>query len=203
MIGRIPKATDNYAFTNSHRIGSPCWVDPKAVQLDVWHRVKDPATGQEDGHCQRTGMRSLRQVFADLKRKLDLIVCPECGWMRKRKQNDCCTPCLKCKAETYWYIDEYFHGPDVDALVPHNFRWIACYAVTGGSEGHYIHIDFMVPVDMITAEEGEYGDPEHKHDVSVNHCGLWRMVRLALGKTFRGMDHACDIARRCAVLLGA
>jgi len=62
------------------------------------------------------------------------------------------------------------------ALIP-NPRWIACYAVTGGSEGHYVH------VDLIGSEEAR------------------KLVFLC--KTFEGMDHAYKIAQRCAELLGA
>lgn len=58
-----------------------------------------------------------------------------------------------------------------------DLRWIACYAVTGNSEGHYVH------VDLIGSE------------------GQRRLVFLC--KTFEGMDHAYKIAQRCAELLGA
>lgn len=46
---------------------------------------------------------------------------------------------------------------------PLDYHWIAVFAVTGGSEGHYVH------VEAITGEKREL---------------------LFLGKTFRGMDNA-------------
>lgn len=82
-------------------------------------------------------------------------------------------------------IDEYF---DIDPEVrrngfcgllqwPDNIHWIACYAVTGGSEGHYIHIDLI--------------DRDGNRTLTF------------LGKTFQGMQHARCIADRCADELGA
>lgn len=71
----------------------------------------------------------------------------------------------------HWSAEDY-HRP-----WPKRWCWIACYAVTGGSEGHHIHID------VITGQ--------HKRKLEI------------LGKTFRGMEHALKIANRCAVLLGA
>lgn len=74
--------------------------------------------------------------------------------------------------------DEYgfsVHGND--PMWPIHYAWVACYAVTGGNEGHYIHID------AITKE------------------GTRRLM--SLGKTFQGMDHALLIANACARHLGA
>ncbi len=79
-------------------------------------------------------------------------------------------------------VDEYFapglaiDGPALDALVPRGARRVACWAATGGSEGHYVHVELVYP---------------------------GRRVRLALGKTFLGWDHAWAIAKRAAELLGA
>jgi hypothetical protein len=89
-------------------------------------------------------------------------------------------------------VDEYFHldsdiqyAPNrADIEWPSRIRWLACYAVTGGSEGHYVHIDALML-------EGE-GRDQHL------------VVRpLFLGKTFQGMVHAQAIAAKCAELLGA
>ena len=60
---------------------------------------------------------------------------------------------------------------------PLHYAWVACYAVTGGSEGHYIHID------VITRDDTR------------------RLI--TLGKTFEGMDRALAIANACARHLGA
>ncbi len=89
-------------------------------------------------------------------------------------------------------IDEYFNAASrfpgmepntpgyrlgLDSVWPEDAKWVACYAVTGGAEGHYIHVDVI------------------RND---------RTSDLAfLGKTFQGMDHARKIANACADLLGA
>lgn len=70
-------------------------------------------------------------------------------------------------------IDEYFHSlaaqDDGPVLWPFKARWIAVYAVTGGSEGHYVHVDAL--------ENDE------------------KRTNLFLAKTFRGYDHAIEIVR--------
>ena len=58
-----------------------------------------------------------------------------------------------------------------------DFWGLACYAVTGGSEGHYVHVDALM----------KGGARES----------------LLIGKTFGGMAEAQAVAARCAVLLGA
>jgi hypothetical protein len=63
------------------------------------------------------------------------------------------------------------------------YRWIACFAVTGASEGHYIHVDLI----------GTQG-PHDAADARLN---------LFLGKTLDGMERACEIATLLAHLLGA
>lgn len=86
-------------------------------------------------------------------------------------------------------VDEYFsiqrHGGSYMDEPAGNlrFRWVSCYAVTGGSEGHYVH------VDLVTDGYGAKGEAECRHLASV--------------KTFQGMEHAQKIAARCAQLLGA
>ena len=81
-------------------------------------------------------------------------------------------------------IDEYFSvsGQSDQPFwnLVESYRWIACYAVTGGSEGHYIHIDLI-----------------HGYD----HDWTGRVVHLITGKTFQGLAHAQKIANRCAELL--
>ena len=77
-------------------------------------------------------------------------------------------------------LDEYFSlvcrwDVDVTSSWPERYRWIACYPVTGDSEGHYVHIDIIY------------------HDQS--------RQMFVLAKTFQGMNHAWQIARRVAELL--
>ena len=86
-------------------------------------------------------------------------------------------------------IDEYFspneqpcRGKIFETIERGSYRWIACYAVTGGSEGHYIHIDAV----------SGYSDG------NVGEC-----LHLLTGKTFLGLDHAIKIAGRCTQLLAS
>ena len=81
-------------------------------------------------------------------------------------------------------IDEYF---DLCIETDQTFwslvekhRWIACYAVTGGSEGHYVHVDLV-------------------HGYDCDYTG--KALHLITGKTFLGLAHALKIANRCAELL--
>ncbi len=81
-------------------------------------------------------------------------------------------------------IDEYFSVPNM-AEQPFlellkSYRWIACFAVTGGSEGHYIHVDLIGGYDL---------------------DGTGTALHLFTGKTFLGLAHAHTIANRCAELL--
>lgn len=81
-------------------------------------------------------------------------------------------------------IDEYLIiEPHVgtDDRIPKDFLWFACYAVQGGSEGYYIHVDARL---------------RERTTSSITH------VPLFLGKTFMGEAHAWEIARACARILG-
>jgi hypothetical protein len=63
------------------------------------------------------------------------------------------------------------------------YRRIAVFPVTGGSEGHYVHLGIIEP----------------------NTHGLERQTyrTIGLAKTFRGWDHACRISAAAARLLQA
>jgi hypothetical protein len=80
--------------------------------------------------------------------------------------------------------DEYAFGSgglrDSAAKFPKKWQFIACFAVTGGSEGHYVHIHVMRP-------DGEEG----------------RQACISFAKTFRGMEFAQRCAAACARHLGA
>lgn len=91
---------------------------------------------------------------------------------------------LRAVLESEDLIDEYF-SVSIDTDPPfcklvENHRWIACYAVTGGSEGHYIHIDLI-------------------HGYDQDWSG--KALHVITGKTFLGLGHAQRIANRCAELL--
>lgn len=76
-------------------------------------------------------------------------------------------------------VDAYFVLANAqersDVRWPVDSHWIAVFPITGGSEGHYIHVEAI-------ARDGS------------------RQL-LYLGKTFKGMDHAWQIARKLGDLL--
>lgn len=89
---------------------------------------------------------------------------------------------LEAVLQAEGFIDEYFLASfsveaKMDEPFPRNVRWPAAWAVTGGSEGHYIHVDLV------------FSDGRHEP--------------IALGKTFAGWDHAWAMAKRIAEILGA
>ena len=81
-------------------------------------------------------------------------------------------------------IDEYFdlciETDQTYFSLVEDYRWTACYAVKGGSEGHYIHVDLVQGYDC-------------------DYKGT--SLHLVTGKTFLGLGHAMKIANRCAELL--
>lgn len=100
-------------------------------------------------------------------------------------------------------VDEYFSGPrdwrseelGPSDQWPENVRWVACYAVTGGSEGWYIHIDLIRELDL-PPETDAFGAAKRPRSVKTAST-------IMLGKTFQGMEHAQKIAAKVAQLLGA
>ena len=81
-------------------------------------------------------------------------------------------------------IDEYFSVSNMAEQpfwkLVESYRWIACHPVTGGSEGHYVHVDLICGYDQ-------------------DWTG--KVLHLFTGKTFLGLAHAQEIASRCAELL--
>lgn len=110
--------------------------------------------------------KTVRQVYK--------CVCRALRVMGLDGQDDACLE--------YFDLDRY---PPRDSQewwkVRGEYRRVACYAVTGGNEGHYIHVDFVGPTN-----------PELSARVSV-----------MLGKTFCGMEHATKVASALSCLLGA
>lgn len=62
-------------------------------------------------------------------------------------------------------------------------RWFACYAVTGTSEGHYIHIDRIYQAEPYDRK--------------------WTHEPIFLAKTFGGYSGACALAAYLGARLGA
>lgn len=118
---------------------------------------------EKKGYLIYTGNISIKEVYKQLKERLE---------------KDGLLP------------DEYFsiscsYDYKEDAPFPDNYRWIACYAVTGGSEGHYIHVDILAPLELSPIK-------------TIRESKL-----IYLGKTFQGFDFAARVAVACAKHLGA
>ncbi|MBD1995369.1 hypothetical protein H6G00_01820 [Leptolyngbya sp. FACHB-541] len=69
-------------------------------------------------------------------------------------------------------------GTGRDEMIPRH-KWIACFPVTGGSEGHYIHIDL----------------------ISFDGNGNQTTKPLFVAKTFEGWDVAAVFAALCGRIL--
>jgi hypothetical protein len=70
---------------------------------------------------------------------------------------------------------------EVPAIWPELYR-LACFPVRGGSEGHYVHIELIIPT---------------------NESGKREAVCISFAKAFQGMEFAGRVAAACARLLGA
>ena len=68
-----------------------------------------------------------------------------------------------------------------DAPWPNGARWIACYAVAGANEGHYVHVDAI-----------------HTHPY-----GRAVVQQLLIVKVLTGREHALAIAAVCTRVLQA
>ena len=87
--------------------------------------------------------------------------------------------------------ENYSGGQEASKQPWPKYRWIACYAVIGSNEGHYVHIDVVYKDNDVIV------DPHGKNQ----EVSCQRMM--FLGKTFAGFDKAWDIARACARHLAA
>lgn len=190
-------------------------IMPDPIQLDVYRYVlKD---GQPTGYVKRERMRTLDEVYADLYAALMIAVCDKCGAERKLKdgrrgEDWAGDEHKKCGGTYKVLIDEYMSGPHCEWWkgesrdVPKDYRGVACYAVTGGSEGHYVHCEFYSDVEVVKVSSYEYSSCDFGEAKKVRPIAghrLQTITRLALIKTFRGMEHAQALAARCAKLLGA
>ena len=83
---------------------------------------------------------------------------------------------------TDYQIDKATKLKDVLAI---HFNWIAVWAVPGGSEGHYIHVEL---VGEAQAQEDRIAGRK------VSRC-------IFLGKTFMGLDHAMDVVKALTTMV--
>ena len=119
---------------------------------------------EKKGYLIHTGNISIKEVYKQLKERLekeDLL------------------------PEEYFSISCDHHYKE-NATFPNDYKWIACYAVTGSSEGYYTHIDVLVPREV----PGQIGM-------------ILESRLLYLGKTFQGFDFAARVAAACSKHLGA
>ncbi len=97
---------------------------------------------------------------------------------------------------------------------PKDYSRVVVFPVTGGSEGHYIHIAVIAPIDPEAIQKALNAvrlDSSPLAKTVDRHLGeFFLFLRrhqgiqdLALAKTFRGWGHACRIANAAATLLGA
>ena len=120
---------------------------PIPIELDAWYGTE---VFSDDGQLIEVRPKTLQQVYTYLRDGLGDLV-DEYFSIAADSENHCADP---------W---------------PQGYRWIAVFPVTGGSEGHYVHVE------------------------RIQHDGSRDLVFLA--KTFLGMEHAWRIARRLGDLL--
>ena len=140
------------------------------VVLELWEPVP---TGAHAGRVKRVSGRALGEIYRDVSESL-------------------------CAGDL---VDEYFSGPATwrsdgltpDSPWPDGLHLVGVYAVTGGSEGWYVHVDLMRGENIELKATTKFG--EH----------LVRHIRTAstvmLGKTFQGMEHAQKMVAAIAALL--
>lgn len=133
------------------------------IQTEIWRRVLD-VEGKPSGRIFRVAGRPVAEVARDLCNELERLnlIDEYAGVGHEYKYDN-----AKC--------------PDTPTDWPDNLHNIACYAVIGGSEGHYVHVDMVLTAN--------------RPNTRAQH------VCLALIKTFRGMGHAREIAAKCYYLL--
>lgn len=135
--------------------------DPKTVQLEIYRNVLSPE-GKPTGYIKRVENRKLKDILEDLIKKLG----------EDYKELD------------YFGFSSIIERKDREQVAwPEKWRWIACYAVRGDSEGYYIHVDVIFS------------------DGTRDSNGTREM--LFLGKSLSGMDLALRVANKCAKYLGA
>jgi len=132
-------------------------MNTDTIPLELWEpKLNDDGT--PTGTLRRVRYRTSMEVLADVKAKAADVL-------------------TDCEYVALW------HGQnDPNAEIPAHYR-VVVYAMTGGSEGHYAH------VDLYTQEDDGNGRYVTK---------VWGLLFV---KTFMGMEHARVIANRLADLM--
>jgi hypothetical protein len=141
-------------------MGEPEARKPYELVLEDWAPVVEKATGESVGLMRRVKGRPLAEILKKLSSGLQ-----DAGLI----------------------VDEYFDvSPDaryeqkLDEW-PENAWRILCFAVEGGSEGHYVHVDVLL--------QQPYAPPKY--------------VSMFLLKTFLGLEHALRLSNELTRLLHA
>jgi len=100
---------------------------PTQIQLETW--APDP---ERPGYLKFESTPSYRDVFRQLAAALE----------SEELIDEYFSPAIEL--ETGDRDHPHTDGGRLDAHLPRHIRWVACWAVTGGSEGHYIHVEFLV-----------------------------------------------------------
>jgi hypothetical protein len=152
----------------------PAWIDSgckireriEPIDIEVW--VPNP---DKPGYLQLGRTKTIYEVEAELKARL--------------------------KADGYWEYLDYFdicaalNEKETKAQTWPKHRWIACYVVTGGSEGYYVHVDIV------------YGGQDVIIDQYGKNKDVWCRRLIFLGKLLSDHNMAWEIAKACGNHLGA
>lgn len=145
------------------------------VATEVWKYVLDE-NGAETGRIVRVAGLPVIEVARALAKSLEATR----NFYTDEKERSSLIDEYTAIGHEYQYGEMKLADTPVDW--PANAE-VECSAVRGGSEGHYVHVDMVVPPPPYTK-----GRPQH--------------IRLLTVKTFRGFDHAWLIAKTATVLMG-
>lgn len=113
----------------------------ESVEIEVYEPVPD-----KPGYCQKVGNKSTGRVFCEVNKKLAEIGCPMSHGGKSVDPQD---PGVDWRWVGPVNAEYWCNGVDVSMDTEFPFLstdWIACYVVTGGSEGYYVHVD-VIPRD--------------------------------------------------------
>jgi hypothetical protein len=170
-----PGHADAYAapFDTAHHItAQPVLLGPR-IALDEW--IPDPNRPDRSGYLVRSRWRTAREVYAELRDRLHDLPLP---WRLRREPDAYGLGARWIYGDTFEYCS-YGEAKWLAAAELTHYHTVACYPVTGGSEGYFAHVELI----------GGHDDA--------------RRQRICLIKTFDGWDTACALANACATLLGA
>jgi len=141
--------------------------DPDTIQRYIWERYF------RDGHAYMrvAQSRTLGEVYGDLAERVYAL-----------DNDDECVEWVAFHAASISNRDEAAAQPfPGHGREPGDLMVVACYAETGGSEGHVVRVELIL----------------FHTDIAKARIGIREVMPFACIKTFGGMDHATALARRC------